>query len=111
MPLPQFQPMTLGRAREPFSDPEWLYEIKWDGFRSLAHIDRGRCRLISRNENEFKSFPSLTANLPAELCAQSAVLDGEIVCLDKKGKTNFGDLLFRRGEPRLYAFGLLWCSD
>jgi hypothetical protein len=62
VPLPQFQPMPLGRSREPFSHPEWLFEIKWDGFRSLVYIHKGKCRLISRNGNEFKSFPALAAH-------------------------------------------------
>jgi bifunctional non-homologous end joining protein LigD len=103
--------MPLGRAREPFSHPEWLYEIKWDGFRSLAYVHKGQCRLISRNANQFKSFPALVEHLPAELRARSAILDGEIVCLDRHGKTQFKDLLFRRGEPRFYAFDLLWADD
>jgi ATP-dependent DNA ligase len=68
------------------------------------------CRHISRNGNEFKSFPALAESLPAEFRAQSAVLDGEIVCLDRHGKTQFKDRLFRRGEPRFYAFDLLWAD-
>ena len=52
----------------------------------------------------------MVESLPAELRAQSAVLDGEIVALDRHGKTQFRHLLFRRGEPRLYAFDLLWCE-
>ena len=66
------------------------------------------CRRISRNGNEFESFLVLSENLPAEIGARSAVLDGEIVCLDRHGKTQFKDLLFRRGDPRFYAFDLLW---
>lgn len=58
----------------------------------------------SRNGNEFKSFQVLTIALPRECRAKRAVLDGEIVCLDKKGNSQFRDLLFRRGEPRFYAF-------
>jgi bifunctional non-homologous end joining protein LigD len=102
--------MPLGRTRDPFSHLEWLYEIRWDGFRSLAYVHSGACRLISRNGNQFKSFPALAESLPAELRARSAVLDGEIVCLDRHGETHFKDLLFRRGEPRFYAFDLLWCD-
>jgi bifunctional non-homologous end joining protein LigD len=108
MPLLPFQPVPLGRIREPFSDPDWSFEVKWDGFRGVAHVEGGRCRLTSRNGNEFKSFPALTASLPAELYARLAVLDGEIVALDRHGKTQFKDLLFRRGEPRFYAFDPLW---
>ena len=104
MPLP-FEPVRLNRG-EPFSHPDWLFEIKWDGFRSIAKIEHGRCKLISRNQNEFKSFTSLNEAL-TEIKAESAVLDGEIVCLDDDGKTQFTDLLFRRGEPRFIAFDIL----
>jgi len=51
--LPHFQPMPVGRSPRPFSHPDWIYEIKWDGFRSLAYLEDGHCRLISRNGNEF----------------------------------------------------------
>jgi hypothetical protein len=86
--------MPLGRTRDPFSHPEWLFEIKWDGFRSLTYVHGSACRLISRNGNQFKSFPVLSGSLPAELRCRSVVLDGEIVCLDRHGKTQFKDLLF-----------------
>lgn len=88
----------------------WLFELKWDGFRALAYIDLGQCRLVSRKDNAFKSFPALSASLLMELCVSSAVLDGEIVCLDPSGKPQFRDLLFRSHEPRFYAFDLLWCD-
>jgi bifunctional non-homologous end joining protein LigD len=110
VPLPIFQPLVLDRARAPFSHPDWLFEIKWDGFRALARIDHGRCRLISRNGNEFQSFKPLSTGLGECLQAQSAILDGKIVCLGGNGKPQFADLLFRRGEPRFIAFDLLWCD-
>ena len=99
--------MPLSRMAEPFNHPDWIFEIKWDGFRSLAFIENGRCRLVSRKGNEFKSFPALNSALPKECRARNAVLDGEIVCLDDSGGSQFTDLLFRRGEPRFYAFDLL----
>ena len=102
--------MPLSRRAEPFSHPDWFFEIKWDGFRSLAYIENGRCRLVSRNGNEFKSFRELNSSLPLECRAKRAVLDGEIVCLDKKGNSQFRNLMFRRGEPRFYAFDLLSCN-
>src|SRR5579863_1992115 len=104
-----FQPIILGRAPAPFSHHDWLFEIKWDGFRSLAHVENGRCKLISRNGNEFKSFRSLSVVLGREL-KNSVVLDGEIVCLGEDGKSRFYDLLFRRREPRFVAFDLLRCD-
>jgi bifunctional non-homologous end joining protein LigD len=104
----QFQPMPLVRRAEPFTHADWLFEIKWDGFRSLAFIENGRAKLISRNGNEFRSFPGLNIALPLECRTESAVLDGEIVCLDETGHTNFENLLFHRREPRFYAFDLLF---
>jgi len=58
------------------------------------------------------SNPSRHLNraLPLECQARSAVLDGEIVCLDKKGNSQFKNLMFRRDEPRFYAFDLLSCN-
>jgi ATP-dependent DNA ligase len=50
-------------------------------FRALVRIDQGKCQLISRNGNEFKSFPVLNSCMLEELEAKSAILDGEIVCV------------------------------
>jgi bifunctional non-homologous end joining protein LigD len=61
------------------------FELKHDGFRALALLQNGKCRLISRNGNELHSFSALSGALPKELKVQSAVLDGEMVCLDEKG--------------------------
>jgi bifunctional non-homologous end joining protein LigD len=99
MPLPLFQPMPLARLREPFSHRDWIFEIKWDGFRSLLYSGRDGVRLISRNGNTFKSFPGLCEALARDLKGRRCVLDGEIVCLDSHGHTQFRDLLFRRAEP------------
>ena len=52
MPL-QFQPMPLQKRSVPFDDDDWLFELKYDGFRALAEIEYGRCRLISRSGNAF----------------------------------------------------------
>ena len=76
-------------ARVPFSHSDWIYEIKWDGFRALAYVEKGVCRLVSRNGNVFKSFPALASGLPDKLRAGAAVLDGEIVCIDSDGKSRF----------------------
>lgn len=55
----QFTPMPLNRSREPFSSPDWVFELKYDGFRALAEIGFGRCRLVSRNGNAFATFHEL----------------------------------------------------
>ena len=109
-PLSSIEPLRLARLPKPFDDPDWLFEIKHDGFRALAFCDRGRPRLVSRNGNVFKSFASLADNLGATLKRKQAVIDGEIVCLDSKGCSQFNELLYRRGEPYFYAFDLVWCE-
>jgi len=108
--VPKFQPLPLSRSTKSFSDPDWLFEIKWDGFRALAQIENGQCRLMSRNANQFESFATLNLSLALECRAKRPVLDGEIVTLDETGNSQFRNLLFRRGEPRFYAFDLLWCD-
>jgi bifunctional non-homologous end joining protein LigD len=108
VPLPHFQPLPLAKARAPFSHSDWLFEVKWDGFRAILYSDSEGVRLLSRNGNSFKSFPGLCNGLTHDLNGRRCVVDGEIVCLDSKGKTQFRDLLFRRAEPFFYAFDLLW---
>ena len=101
-----FQPMPLSRRPAPFDHPEWIFELKYDGFRSLAVIQKGRAQLISRNGNPFNSFDDFRKGLTLTVAGKT-VLDGEIVCLDKRGKPQFRDLLFHRGEPCFFAFDLL----
>ena len=108
MPFSLFQPLPLSRAHAPFSQPDWLFEIKWDGFRGLLYSDIDGARLVSRNGNSFKSFSGLSEGLARDLKGRRCVLDGEIVCLDGAGKPQFRDLLFRRAEPVFYAFDILW---
>jgi len=90
--------MRLGRRTEPFNHRDWLIEIKMDGFRAMAYVEDGHCRLISRNQNAFKSFNHLCSGIAAELRVGRCILDGEIVVLDADGRSNLNDLLFRRGE-------------
>ena len=110
MPAPSFNPLPLSRRPEPFSHPDWLFEVKYDGFRALAHLEPSGVRLVSRNGNRFASFTHLCASLEFFLKAKHAVLDGEIVCLDENGYSQFNELLFRRGTPQFCAFDLLWLN-
>jgi bifunctional non-homologous end joining protein LigD len=101
-----FQPMPLSRKNAPFDHPEWLFELKYDGFRSLAVIRKGRCELISRNGHPFNSFDDLRKTLTSPHDGKT-VIDGEIVCLDRRGRPQFNNLLFHRGERCFLAFDLL----
>jgi|ERR1700757_2865471 bifunctional non-homologous end joining protein LigD len=96
----QFPPMLLNRSREPLSSPDWIFELKYEGFRALAVVEHGRAQLISRNCNPFASFTDLAKNIDSYIPnTKLTVLDGEIVCLDKKGRPQFKDLLYHRGDP------------
>src|SRR5260221_640785 len=87
--------MKLSRVAAAFDHPDFVFELKHDGFRCLAYISESRCDLVSsRNNNHYKSFDSLKTDL-AKLKVENAILDGEIVCLDSEGKSRF-NLLFRR---------------
>jgi len=56
MTLPRVHPIIATGRREPFDDPEWLFDFKYDGFRALCYLERGGCRLISRNGNVLSRF-------------------------------------------------------
>jgi bifunctional non-homologous end joining protein LigD len=99
--------MPLVRIPEPFDHPDWLFELKHDGFRALAHVEGHHCRLVSRRGHVFKKWDVLCTEISHGIRATTAVLDGEIVCLDADGRTNFYKLLFRRDWPHFFAFDLL----
>ena len=104
------RPMRLSRRAEPFDSDEFVYELKVDGFRALAHVQDGRGELISRNGNVFRGFAELATWIAEHLHVASAVLDGEIACLDESGRPNFRDLLFRKRQCVFIAFDLLYLN-
>src|SRR5215469_6492378 len=100
--------MTLLKRRLPFDHADFIFEIKWDGFRALAVIEHGRTQLISRNGHRFASFADLEKLISTGLADTRAVIDGEICSLDKKGRPQSRNLLFHRGNyPCFLAFDLL----
>ena len=104
------RPMRLSRRSQPFDSTDFIYELKIDGFRALAHLQDGRSELISRNGNVFRGFADLAAWLAEHLRVESAVLDGEIGCVDDAGRPMFRDLLFRKRQCIFVAFDLLFLN-
>jgi bifunctional non-homologous end joining protein LigD len=100
-------PMPPLLSGEPFDGDDWLFELKLDGFRALAHIDGDRCELVSRNGHPFLKWDVLKADLARSVRATAAVIDGEIVCLDAAGASDFYALMFSRKAPVFCAFDLL----
>src|SRR5215469_8868844 len=98
--------MRLRLVREPFDHPDYIFELKHDGFRVVAYLQHGECKLVSRNQRNL-GFETVKRSL-VRLPVQNAIIDGEIIGLDAKGVSQFNQLLSRKGEPVLYAFDLLW---
>jgi bifunctional non-homologous end joining protein LigD len=81
-------PMLAKTADGPFNNPDWIYELKWDGYRAIAEVKKGKVRLYSRNHQDFtKKYPELVASLAK--IPSDVVLDGEIIAVDKKGTPRF----------------------
>ena len=90
-------PMLAESVEKPFDDTNWLFEIKWDGYRAIAFIENGNVRLVSRNQNELTArYPELK-NLPEFIQAKTAILDGEVVALDAEGRPSFSLMQQRTG--------------
>lgn len=118
----RLQPMLSTIGEGPFSDPHWLFEIKWDGVRALAWIADGTLTLRSRTGQDItKRYPEL-ATLPQAVSAQEAILDGEIASLDARGHSDFERLqermhvrapsenLVAQTPVVYYVFDLLYCD-
>lgn len=81
------KPMLATLVKEPFDDKDWIFEIKWDGFRALAHKSK-KVKLLSRNEKPFNArFPHIVKEL--EKLPGDFILDGEIVVFDKAKRSSF----------------------
>ncbi len=122
-PMPaKIHPMLAESIEKPFDGPEWLFELKWDGYRAIAFLDGGKVRLVSRNQNDLTPrYPELK-DMGKFIQAKTAILDGEVVALDEEGKASFSLMQqrtgFRPGGKRAagnadvpvlyYAFDLLY---
>jgi bifunctional non-homologous end joining protein LigD len=95
---------------EAFDHADWLFEVKYDGFRALLEIDGGGARLVSRNRNRFKHLDTLAAALAKRLGVRDAILDGEIICADETGRPIFLEMLRGRHPVCFVAFDLLWLN-
>jgi bifunctional non-homologous end joining protein LigD len=116
------EPALATLVEKPFSHPDWLFEIKWDGVRALARVRDGRLELRSRTGRIITAeYPELET-LPKRLAVHQAILDGEIVVLDEKGRSDFERLqarmnvshpssaLRQQAPPTYYIFDLLYCD-
>lgn len=95
---------------EPFDNPAWLYEIKWDGYRAIAYASGREVELISRNQQPFTEKYAPVTEALRQLNLQ-AVLDGEIVAVDERGLAAFQSLQNWQNTPvhlKYFVFDILW---
>ncbi|MFA6170286.1 MAG: non-homologous end-joining DNA ligase [Candidatus Margulisiibacteriota bacterium] len=108
------RPMLATAAGKPFDNDDWIFEVKWDGYRAIAEISPNNVLLYSRNQRSLADkFPGIVESL--KKLKFNAVLDGEVVAVDKTGKPVFQLLQdYRRRVPgRLiyYVFDILFYQN
>jgi bifunctional non-homologous end joining protein LigD len=111
-PLPDhLAPMLATLGQLPANDAGWAYEMKWDGVRAIVRVDRSRLTLTSRNDKDMTvSYPELL-DLGSALDDRQALLDGEIVTFDARGRPSFGKLQQRMHVASATAARHLATSD
>jgi bifunctional non-homologous end joining protein LigD len=123
VPMPRSIPLTLASLSEkPFSHPDWLFEVKWDGVRGIAYVADGKVSVRSRAGRDISLEYPEVRDLANQLDATEAIVDGELVALDSAGRSNFQKLQNRAGvrnpsqqllesiPATYYAFDLLYCD-
>lgn len=109
--LDEFIPAMLAKETDTaFSKNDWIYEMKWDGYRAIAEVNKGKVKLYSRNGNSFLSNYPQVVDALAKMKV-SAVLDGEIVVINEEGNPDFQKLQhydqFKNYPLHYYVFDLL----
>lgn len=103
--LPSFIPPQLATlVKEPPSGDEWLHELKFDGYRMLCRVDRGRVSVWSRNGKDWTEKFQNVVEAVKSLKATSAMLDGEIVIVDAQGRSSFQKLQRAMGKATTTGF-------
>jgi len=105
------KPMLASTTKKIFNDPNWIYELKWDGYRLIAHINNGEVTIHSRNGISYNTkFPNLVEDL--ENIPHEVILDGEVVVVDKNGIPDFQKLQNynsqTKGTLKFYVFDMLY---
>ncbi|MES2448800.1 MAG: DNA ligase D [Bacteroidota bacterium] len=107
----KLKPMLATLVNEPVDDEDWLYEIKWDGYRAVTFKNKAALELKSRNDQSFneKFYPIYNALKNWKI---NAVLDGEIIVVNENGTADFGALQNWRSEKdgnlMYYVFDIMW---
>jgi bifunctional non-homologous end joining protein LigD len=104
------QPIRPTGRKQPFDGPDWLFDVKYDGFRGLCYVEQGRGCFISRNGNVLSRCDALGDQVAAALDVDEAVIDGEVIAADETGRPQYYDLLRGTSSPCYIAFDLVWLN-
>jgi bifunctional non-homologous end joining protein LigD len=105
---PTYAPMLATLSEELPRGKEWLYEVKWDGYRALCTLRDGEATLASRAGNDLTArFMPVARALPRALRTPSCVVDGEVCALDERGRPSFSAMQQSTGTLVIYLFDLL----
>ncbi|HLW54486.1 MAG TPA: DNA ligase D [Candidatus Angelobacter sp.] len=106
MPV-KLEPMLAVLGDKLPSGTDWLYEVKWDGYRALCFLSGGKLRMVSRRGNNMdKQFPEVCEALLAAVKAETAIVDGEVVAVDENGIPSFQLLQNRTGFRKAVNTGV-----
>jgi bifunctional non-homologous end joining protein LigD len=107
-PARLYEPMLATLAGDVPPGPGWTFEVKWDGYRALAYVRGGQCKLVSRTGNDLTPrFPEVAKAVAKATKSPNAVLDGEVCALDEHGRSSFSAMQQGRGELVYYVFDVL----
>jgi bifunctional non-homologous end joining protein LigD len=104
----RYAPMLASLAEKLPTGRGWLYEAKWDGYRTVTYVTNGDAELRTRKDQDYtERFAAVAAAVPRALRTSNCVLDGEVCAIDEKGRTSFSAMQ-RGGFPLVYyVFDLL----
>jgi bifunctional non-homologous end joining protein LigD len=107
-PAAGYVPMLATLADELPTGRNWLYEVKWDGYRTIATVRGGEVELTSRRGNSLTArFAAVAKALPGAVRTPNCVLDGEVCALDERGRASFSEIQQGTGPLVYYVFDVL----
>src|SRR5687767_14241747 len=106
--LPDVEPIALVHRSDPFDDAGWVFEPKYDGIRGLVYSSETGCEIRLWPDVTFGPLRQLRDRVREVLGGREAILDGQVVALNRQGKPVFPDLLRGQGFIAFAAFDLIW---
>src|SRR4030095_10838024 len=111
-PMPQhLKPMLCEKKEQPFDGENWVYELKFDGYRIISNVNKGKVNLYSRELQNYTGRYAIVVEILNSL-KFDAVINGEMVALNKEGKPDFSEIQNYNGSVPLiyYVFDILWLN-